>query len=179
MRCLGRTTISNRCKHQPVNWYWPICRRHKWQPLILIFLTIPSITGDYLGFYNSFKDKPDHAELIQLLDERAQEIDAFLKHSMERCEDKNYVKNTQAFLVKFKSLHKKNLQALKEDKLILSHEIIRQIHGLGIPYSKTCGFVKVNYMVSPSEEELKRNLKRAMRILFERYELPDELVPPQ
>ncbi len=52
MRCLGRTTRFHRCKIDNTKWYFPFCHRHHWwQPIMLLFITIPTIIGVYGGLY--------------------------------------------------------------------------------------------------------------------------------
>lgn len=51
MRCLGRTKSTRRCKLKNTKWFYPFCQYHWWQPVLLVFITIPTIVGIYAGLY--------------------------------------------------------------------------------------------------------------------------------
>jgi len=51
MRCLGFTKKVRRCKIECKKWYYPFCPNHIWQPIIMVFITIPSLLGVYAGVF--------------------------------------------------------------------------------------------------------------------------------
>ena len=69
MRCLGRTTKFNRCKIENRKWYYPFCNNHSWQPILLIFITIPAVIGTYAGIYRDILEP-----IIIVSDERQTKV---------------------------------------------------------------------------------------------------------
>lgn len=57
MQCLGRTKTFSRCKNKT---NFLVCHPHRWQPIIFLLITIPTILSSYFDIYQSiFKENID------------------------------------------------------------------------------------------------------------------------
>jgi len=142
MKCLGRTKIKERCKNN-VKWSYPFCKHHRWQLLILLFITLPTFLGVYAGLFQDLvkplfyiddetkqlavisQNKSNH---IKYLDTKADSISKII--SMEIIDNPSSAPILIKLKDEFTRLQEEQIQALKNDQYSRNHELIGEIHQL-------------------------------------------------
>ena len=150
MRCIGRTKSLKRCKRKCRILF---CNLHKlqWWGVIVIVATLGGLFQDVIK--PLFKQKKNQTEeLVNLLIHRKSILDTLyvqinteintlprISYNTDSSEIwRTYLKDYKLRLEKAKNeldvLHRKSINALKNDQLILSHELGSRIHQISRKY---------------------------------------------
>lgn len=109
--CIGRIEGLSRCKEHVSNHYFPFCRKHRWQPLLFLIMTLPGIFADW-GSLLPTDDELDK-EIVELKEESIkhnQELKKIIENQSERIKNIEILLNNEIL----KSAKSRDFQVIRE-----------------------------------------------------------------